>query len=223
MAEPDQLGLGHGGGGRGARPRVEQAELAEHLARAEDGEQVLAAVDAGAAELDLALADDVQPVALVALVRTGRRRARGARADHRVRQGGRSLVVQGCEQRALFSRRLGPRRTVCHGAVLGRWLGRSALVLCRWCPRSRVPQHGDETPVALHPPRPPDVPRAARPLPLRPLRAGLPGPAASCWSRRCCRRRPRTCGSTWSTPALFAPLPDGRPTRRGRPRPSSSA
>jgi len=97
VAEPDQLGLGHGGGGRGARPRIEQAELAEHLAGAEDGEQVLAAVDAGAAELDLALADDVEPVTLVALVEQDVA-ALEVRGGHGVDQGGRSLVVQGCEQ-----------------------------------------------------------------------------------------------------------------------------
>ena len=68
MAHRDDLGLGDGGGGGGARARVEQRQLAEHLARAEDRQEVLAAVAAGAAELDLALADDVEPVALVALV-----------------------------------------------------------------------------------------------------------------------------------------------------------
>ena len=68
VAHRHHLRLGDGGGGRGARARVEERELAEHLAGAEDGEEVLAAVAARAAELDLALADDVEPVALVALV-----------------------------------------------------------------------------------------------------------------------------------------------------------
>ena len=47
---------------------VEERELAEHLARAEDGQEVLAAVGGGAAELHLAVEDDVELVARVALV-----------------------------------------------------------------------------------------------------------------------------------------------------------
>ena len=67
VPEADQPAVAHRGGGRGAGAGVEQAQLAEHLARAEHRQQVLPAVAAGAAELDLALDDDVEPVALVAL------------------------------------------------------------------------------------------------------------------------------------------------------------
>jgi len=97
VAEAEQLGLGDRGGGHRARTGVEQAELAEHLTGTEDREKVLAAVDAGAAELDLALADDVEPVTLVALVEQDVA-ALEVRGGHGVDQGGRSLVVQGCEQ-----------------------------------------------------------------------------------------------------------------------------
>src|SRR5690606_35408759 len=47
--------------------RVEQRELTEHLAGAEDRQQVLATVARPAAQLDLALRDDVEPVARLAL------------------------------------------------------------------------------------------------------------------------------------------------------------
>ena len=68
VAEAEQLRLGDGRGGHRARAGVEEAELAEHLAGAEDRDEVLAAVGARAAELDLALGDDVERVAPVALV-----------------------------------------------------------------------------------------------------------------------------------------------------------
>src|SRR5262249_3895346 len=81
------------GRGRRARSGVEQAELAEHLTRPEDRQEVLPAVRARPAELDLALADHVQRLAgvalgeeLVAPLQVG--------AVHRGAQGGRGLLVQ---------------------------------------------------------------------------------------------------------------------------------
>jgi hypothetical protein len=69
VAESDELCLGDGRGSRGARTGVEEAQLAEHLTRAQDRQEVLSAVDAGEPELDLALADHVEPIALVALAK----------------------------------------------------------------------------------------------------------------------------------------------------------
>ena len=95
---PSSGRLGHRGRGRGAGARVEQAELAEHLTRAEDGQQVLPAVRARPAELDLALGDDVERLAGVAL---GEQlvAALEMAAAHRGAQRGRRLLVQAREQR----------------------------------------------------------------------------------------------------------------------------
>ena len=68
VGERGERRVGDGGDGGRARAGVEQRELAEHLAGAEDGQQVLAAVAGGAAELHLAVEHDVEPVAGVALV-----------------------------------------------------------------------------------------------------------------------------------------------------------
>ena len=68
MGQRGERRVGDRGDGGGARARVEQRQLAEHLAGAEDRQQVLAAVGGGAAELHLAVGDDVELVALVALV-----------------------------------------------------------------------------------------------------------------------------------------------------------
>jgi hypothetical protein len=68
VGQRHQRGVGDGGDGRLPRSRVEQRQLAEHLARAEHGQQVLAAVGGGPAELDLALDNDEQPVTGVAFV-----------------------------------------------------------------------------------------------------------------------------------------------------------
>ena len=68
VAQALHRAVGDGGDRRGARAGVEQGQLAEHLTRAEDRQQVLAAVGRRAPELDLAVGDDVEPVALVALV-----------------------------------------------------------------------------------------------------------------------------------------------------------
>src|SRR5205085_12232995 len=53
---------------RRSRAGVEEGELAEHLPRAQDRQEVLPAVGGGAAELHLAVRDDVELVARVALV-----------------------------------------------------------------------------------------------------------------------------------------------------------
>jgi hypothetical protein len=108
VADAHELGLGDGGRGHGARARVEEAQLAEHLAGAEDRHEVLAAVAAAAPELDLALADHVEPVTLVALVEqdvTALQTALG----HRAHQRARSLVVEGGEQRGF------PHHVLVHG------------------------------------------------------------------------------------------------------------
>jgi hypothetical protein len=100
MAERDQLRLGDGSGGRGAGTGVEQAQLAEHLTWAQDGQEVLAAVDTGQPELDLALTDDVEPITAVALskkdVSTFETRRR-----HRAHEGACGVVIQCGEEGAL--------------------------------------------------------------------------------------------------------------------------
>src|SRR5699024_2297131 len=59
--------VGDAHGGRGARSRVEDGELTEHVGRAEDRQEVLATVGRLAGELHLAGGDDVEAVALLAL------------------------------------------------------------------------------------------------------------------------------------------------------------
>ena len=54
--------LGDGGGARGARARVEDGQLAEHVGRSHDRQQILPAVRRAATDLHLAGDDDVQPV-----------------------------------------------------------------------------------------------------------------------------------------------------------------
>src|SRR3546814_4054321 len=68
VGERGERGVGDGGDGGGARARVEERELTEHGARTEDGQEVLATVRGGAAELHLALEDDVELVAGVTFV-----------------------------------------------------------------------------------------------------------------------------------------------------------
>jgi hypothetical protein len=106
--EPEQLRLGHGGRGHGARAGVEQRQLAEHLAGPEDRDEVLAAVGAAPAELDLALADDVEPVALVALVEQDVA-ALHARLRHRLHECRGCLVVESREECG------SPHHVVIHG------------------------------------------------------------------------------------------------------------
>jgi predicted HAD superfamily Cof-like phosphohydrolase len=67
VLEHEHAGRGDSRGGRRARARVEERELAEQLARAEDGEEVLAAVGGAVADLHLAVDEDVQTVAGLAL------------------------------------------------------------------------------------------------------------------------------------------------------------
>ncbi|MNW65677.1 hypothetical protein D3C74_440790 [compost metagenome] len=67
MAELVEERVGDGARRGRAGARVEERELTEHLARPEDGQEVLPAVVRASAELDLALCDHVQPVAGLAL------------------------------------------------------------------------------------------------------------------------------------------------------------
>jgi hypothetical protein len=99
-AHADEHGVGDRRPRGVARPGVEERQLAEHLARPQDGEQVLAAVSRRPAELDLALDDDVEPVAGVALVEHGLT-ARNLDPGHHRLQGLRGLVVESGEQRCL--------------------------------------------------------------------------------------------------------------------------
>mgnify|MGYP000659138807 CR=1 FL=1 len=55
--------LGDGGGAGGSRPGVEDRQLAEHVRRAHDRQQVLPAVRGPPTDLHLAGDDDVQPIA----------------------------------------------------------------------------------------------------------------------------------------------------------------
>ena len=100
MGQRGERRVGHRGDGRRARAGVEQGQLAEHLAGAEDREEVLAAVAGGAAELHLAVDDDVEPVAGVALVEEHVAAAQ-LRLAHRATQGGGGLVVERAEERRL--------------------------------------------------------------------------------------------------------------------------
>ncbi len=92
--------VGHRGHRRRARTRVEQRQLAEHLAGAEDRQQVLAAVAGGAAQLHLALGDDVELVAGVPLVEEHLAATQPDRAERAAQRSGR-LVVERVEQRCL--------------------------------------------------------------------------------------------------------------------------
>ena len=100
MGQRHQLGVGDGGDGRGPRSGVEQRQLTEHLARPEDGDQVLPAVGGGAAQLDLALDHDEQPVTGIAFVEQHLAAAQPA-LGHRGCQGVGRLVVELTEQRCL--------------------------------------------------------------------------------------------------------------------------
>ena len=103
--------VGDGGDGGRARTRVEERELAEHLAGAEDRQQVLAAVAGGAAQLHLAVEDDVELVAGVALVEEHVAAAQAVLA-HRGAQRRGGLVVEGAEERCLAE------HVVVHGGLL---------------------------------------------------------------------------------------------------------
>src|SRR6185437_1506770 len=58
-----KLDVGDGSGRRGARAGVEERQLAEDVAWAEDRQQVLASVGGAAADLDFAGEDEEHPVA----------------------------------------------------------------------------------------------------------------------------------------------------------------
>jgi hypothetical protein len=90
VAEAEELDLGEGGGGRGARPGVEEGQLTDQLAGAEDRQHVLAAVGGGAVQLDLAFGDHVEAVARFALV------------EERVAAGERRFTHRGAELRGLL-------------------------------------------------------------------------------------------------------------------------
>jgi hypothetical protein len=100
VTQPDDDAVGERGRGGGAGAGVEERELAEHLTRALDAQQVLASVDRGDAELHLAVDDDVEAVAGLALDED-----RGALVvgllDHRGPQSDRGLVVECREQRSV--------------------------------------------------------------------------------------------------------------------------
>ena len=100
MPEPDEVGAGDGGRRRRAGARVEEAELTEHLAGAEYGEQVLAAVGGAAAELHLAGGDDVEPIAGLALLEQ-HVTTFDARTRHALKKSLRILVAQRSEEGGL--------------------------------------------------------------------------------------------------------------------------
>ena len=68
LAEAGQAGVGDRRGGRRARSRVEQGQLAHHVGRAHHRDQVLPTVGGPAADLDLPAQHDVKAVAWFALV-----------------------------------------------------------------------------------------------------------------------------------------------------------
>ena len=67
VGERRERRVGDGAGRRGPRPRVEQRQLAEHLARPDHAEQVLPAVGCRPGELELAVQHHVQAVAVLSL------------------------------------------------------------------------------------------------------------------------------------------------------------
>ena len=67
MLERGELDIGERCGRRGARSRIEERELAEDVAGAEDGQQILAAIGGAAADLHLSGEDEEDPVARLAL------------------------------------------------------------------------------------------------------------------------------------------------------------
>ena len=99
-----------GRGGRRARPRVEQAQLSEHLTGAEDGEERLAPVIRGSPQLDLALKDDVEPIAGLALLENDLALGDGSLGQGRT-QGCRTLGIKREEERGLH-------QGVVHGLIL---------------------------------------------------------------------------------------------------------
>ncbi|MPM69828.1 hypothetical protein SDC9_116776 [bioreactor metagenome] len=142
VLEAAQLSRGDGGRGGGPRPRVEDRELAEHLARAEHLHQVLPAGRAGPAELDLAGDDDVELVAAVPLVEEDRSPAQPD-ARHRMGQGVGRLTVQPPEEGCLLEH-VRIHFSSCAGRGYGPTLaGPCDGVAPDWAPRShRAPGAG---------------------------------------------------------------------------------
>ena len=100
MAERDQLRLGDSCGSCRAGTGIEQAQLAEHLTWPQDRQEVLAPVDTGQSELDLALTDHVEPVTAVALTKEDVATLE-TRCCHRLHQGVRGVVIQCGEEGCL--------------------------------------------------------------------------------------------------------------------------
>jgi len=67
VGERGEGGLGDGARAGRAWPRIEQGQLAEHLARTQHAQQVFPAVGGGPGELDLAIEHDVQAIAVLPL------------------------------------------------------------------------------------------------------------------------------------------------------------
>ncbi len=67
VGECGEGGFGDGARAGRARPRIEQGQFAEHLARPEHAQQVFPAVGGGPGELDLAVEHDVQAIAVLPL------------------------------------------------------------------------------------------------------------------------------------------------------------
>jgi hypothetical protein len=86
-------------GGPGAR--IEERELAEHLARPQDGEQVLPTGRSAPTELDLSADHDVEPVLGIALVEQDLTLVELDR-PHGRRECGCSLVLEPSKQRSSF-------------------------------------------------------------------------------------------------------------------------
>ena len=230
-----KVGVGDRGDGRRARAGVEQRELAEHLAGAEDGQQVLAAVGGGAAELHLAVEHDVEPVARVALVEQHVAAAQPGLGHRGAQRGGR-LVVERAEQRRLT------QHVVVHGSSSdeprrprtsvrslrqdpSQWAGSQGATAPgtrRSVRRRRLSACPGRLPARSRPSRPRR--RPARPAPRwsaapagstgcwpRPTPTRAPSSTSttrsSCSSSRCCPPRPPTSGSTPSARRCSPPTP----------------
>jgi hypothetical protein len=98
VGQGGEADIGDGRRAHRARPRIEQRELAEHLARPDQADQVLPAVRRRPGQLDLAVEHHVQPVARVALVEqplAPGQRDLGHPGPERLRP----LIVKGLKQR----------------------------------------------------------------------------------------------------------------------------
>ena len=174
---------------RGHRPRpgVEEAQLAEHLAGSEDRDEVLAAVGAGPAELDLPLPDHVERVAALALAEQDVATLHADRAHLRKECVG-VLAVQGREERRLehnlvvhahsVPERATPPRTYegtlrPHEPLTGGHLGCSGV---RRLHRAARRERAGRVAGGPDPAGPPHIPRAPRALPVRPLRLDFTNP-----------------------------------------------